>query len=93
MKNLRSKVITGGVYLSFVAFGFIVAKFINIPHFEISKSIDISNIFSLIVAAWLAILITTVFEKRNNDNRVEKDLIISHNNAEAKTPAASASAS
>lgn len=76
MKNLRSKIITGGIYLSLVAFGFIIAKFITVPHFEISKSIDISNLFSLIVAAWLAILITTVFEKKNNDNRVEKDLII-----------------
>lgn len=76
MKNLRNKIIIAGIYLSVFSMGFIAAKFIDFPHFEISKSIDIVNIFSLIVTVWLAILITTVFEKRNGDYRIEKDLII-----------------
>lgn len=76
MKNLKNKFIQAGIYLSFIAFGYAITRFIEIPHFEISKSIDVSNVLTLIVTAWLAILITTVFEKQNNDHRVEKDLII-----------------
>lgn len=76
MKSLKNKLIQGGVYLTFLAFGFAVARFIDIPHFEVSKSIDISNFMTLIVTAWLAILISTVFEKQNNNHRVEKDLVI-----------------
>lgn len=77
MKNLRNKIIQGGIYISLIAFGYFFTRFIEIPHFEISKTIDISNVLTLIVTAWLAILITTVFEKQNSDHRVEKDLIIS----------------
>lgn len=76
MKNLKNKLIQTGIYLSCIAFGYAVTRFIEIPHFEISKTIDVSNVLTLIVTAWLAILITTVFEKQNNDHRVEKDLII-----------------
>ncbi len=76
MKNLKSKLIQAGIYLSCIVFGYVTTRFFEIPHFEISKSIDISNILTLIVTAWLAILITTVLEKQNNDHRVEKDLII-----------------
>lgn len=76
MKNLKNKLLQAGIYLSFIAFGYVITRFIEIPHFEISKTIDVSNVLTLIVTAWLAILITTVFEKQNNDHRVEKDLII-----------------
>ena len=76
MKNLKNKLIQACIYLSFIAFGYVITRFFEIPHFEISKSIDVSNVLNLIVTAWLAILITTVFEKQNNDHRVEKDLII-----------------
>lgn len=76
MKNLKNKLIRVGIYLSFIACGYVIARFIEIPYFEISKTIDGSNILTLIVTAWLAILVTTVFEKQNNDFRVEKDLII-----------------
>lgn len=63
--------------MSLIAFGYCLSRITDLPHFEVSKSIDISNIISLIVTTWLAILITTVFEKQNNNQRVEKDLIIS----------------
>ncbi len=76
MKNLKNKLIQAGIYLSCIAFGYVITRFFEIPHFEISKTIDVSNVLTLIVTAWLAILITTVFEKQNNDHRVEKDLII-----------------
>jgi len=76
MTNLKNKLVQGGIYMSCIAFGYVMTRFINVPHFEVSKSIDISNVLTLIVTAWLAILISTVFEKQNNDNRVEKDLII-----------------
>lgn len=76
MKNLKNNLIQAGVYFSFIAFGYFITRFFEIPHFEISKSIDISNVLTLIMTAWLAILITTVFEKQNNDYRIEKDLII-----------------
>lgn len=76
MKSLKNKFIQGGIYVSCIAFGYVLTRFFDIPHFEVSKTIDISNVLTLIITAWLAILITTVFEKQNNDNRVEKDLII-----------------
>ncbi len=76
MKNLKNKLIRVGIYLSFIAFGYVITRFFEIPYFEISKTIDISNVLALIVTVWLAILITTVFEKQNNDHRVEKNLII-----------------
>lgn len=77
MKNLRDNLSKTGIYISFLIFGYIIARFINIPHFEMSKTIDVSNVLSLLMTAWIAILISTVFEKKNNDNRIEKDLIIS----------------
>src|SRR5690606_15437524 len=76
MKNLKNKLIQAGIYLSLIVFGYAITRLIEIPHFEISKSIDVSNVLTLIVTAWLAILITTVFEKQNKDHKVEKDLII-----------------
>lgn len=76
MKKIKNKIILAGIYLSVFFAGFIVSKFIDFPHFEISKSIDLVNILSLFVTIWLAILITTIFEKRNGDYRIEKDLII-----------------
>lgn len=76
MKNLRNNVISLCIYLTVFGVGFISAKCINFPHFEISKSIDVINILSLIVTVWLAFIITTVFEKRTSDYRIEKDLII-----------------
>lgn len=76
MKNLKNNLIQAGLYFSFIAFGYFITRFFEIPYFEISKSIDVSNVLTLIMTAWLAILITTVFEKQNNDYRIEKDLII-----------------
>lgn len=76
MKKLKNKIVMTGIYLSVFIAGFIFSKCIDFPHFEISKTIDIVSIISLVVTAWLAILITTFFEKRNGDNRIEKDLII-----------------
>jgi len=76
MKKLGNNFVWSGLSVSLVAFGYIAARFFEIKYFEISKSIDLSNILTLIVTAWLAILITTILEKRNSDNRVEKDLII-----------------
>ena len=76
MKNLKNNLIHGGVYFSFLCLGYVIARFISIPYIEVSKTIDISNVFTLIVTVLLAILITTLFEKKNSDHRVEKDLII-----------------
>lgn len=77
MRNIKNNLIKTGIYISLIAFGYILARFINFPHFEFSKTIDISDILGLVVTIWLAILITTVLEKQKNDHRVEKDLIIS----------------
>jgi len=76
MKSLRNRLIQAGIHILSMAFGYGFSRFIDIPHFEIAKTIDIANVLALIVTAWIAILITTVFEKQNNDHRVEKDLII-----------------
>lgn len=76
MKKIKNKIIIGGIYLSVFIAGFIVSKAVDFQYFEISKNIDIVNILSLIITVWLAILITTIFEKRNGDYRIEKDLII-----------------
>jgi len=76
MRNLRNNLIQSGIYILLIASGYVVSRLADIPHFEVSKEIDISNVLTLIITAWLAILITTVFEKKNNNYRVEKDLII-----------------
>jgi hypothetical protein len=76
MKSLNNNIISASIYLSFAAFGYVISRYFEIPHFELSKSIDPSNIITLIVTVWLAIIITTFFEKQNSNNRVEKDLII-----------------
>lgn len=56
--------------------GILIGKYIDFPYFEISKSIDLTNVSSILVTILLAILITVFFDKRKNDNRIEKDLII-----------------
>lgn len=76
MKNLKNNLSKVGIYISIAIFGYIFARYFNVPHFEVSKTVDISNILSLLMTAWIAILISTVFEKKNGDNRIEKDLII-----------------
>jgi hypothetical protein len=65
MKNLKNKLIQFGIYVTLIVFGYAISRFVNLPHFEVSKTIDISNVITLIVTAWLAILISTVFEKQN----------------------------
>lgn len=59
-----------------VLLGILIGKYIDFPYFEISKSIDLTNLLSILVTILLAILITVFFDKRKNDNRVEKDLIL-----------------
>lgn len=77
MKSLKNNLIKIGIGASLLVAGYLVARYIQIPHFEVSKTIDISNVLSLIITAWIALAITIVFEKQNSDRRVEKDLIIS----------------
>lgn len=76
MKNPLSKSYRVIYYILFIVLGYLIARYVEIPYFEVSKTIDITNIFGLLVTIFIAIIITTVFEKRNNDYRVEKDLII-----------------
>lgn len=71
--NLLSKIIIGVLLL---LLGVVIGKFINFPHFVISKDIDLVNILSIIVTIGLAVAITTFFDKRKSDYRTEKDLII-----------------
>ncbi|MEX2345699.1 MAG: hypothetical protein WD604_08810 [Balneolaceae bacterium] len=59
-----------------VLIGVLIGKFISFPNFEISRSLDLVNISSIIVTILLAVLITVFFDKRKNDNRIEKDLIL-----------------
>lgn len=77
LKNLKNRLIRGGVYLTLIGFGYAIARFVAIPYFEVDRSIDISNVFTLLLTVWLAILVTTVLEKQTSNNRVEKDIIIS----------------
>lgn len=77
MKNpFKENIIRIGIWGSFLVVGYLLAKYIQVPYFEVSKSIDISNVLSLITTVWVAVAISTVFEKQNSDRRVEKDLII-----------------
>lgn len=71
--NLLSKII---IAILLLLLGVIIGKFINFPHFVISKDIDLINILSIIVTIGLAVAITTFFDKRKSDYRTEKDLII-----------------
>ncbi|WP_424964064.1 hypothetical protein [Ekhidna sp.] len=76
MKSLRNKLLYTGLYFSLVAVGFLIAKFFDIPHFEIKKEVDLISILSILVTVWLAVIITTVFDKRKSDFRIEKDIVI-----------------
>ena len=76
MKNLRTKLKYIGIYSSIFVIGFLIAKFFDFPFFEISKKIDLVSISSIIVTVWLAIVISTVFDKRKSNFRMEKDLVI-----------------
>lgn len=73
MKNLKNRVFFP---LLLVTFGYLISRFVNFPYFELSRTIDISNIFTLVATVFVAIVVTTVFEKQNVNHRVEKDLII-----------------
>lgn len=73
MANLLSKIV---ISILLILLGLIIGKFINFPHFVISKEIDLINILSIIVTIGLAVAITTFFDKRKSDYRTEKDLII-----------------
>ncbi len=59
-----------------ILLGIWIGKVTDFPHFEISKSIDLINVLSILVTVLLAILITVYFDKRKSDNRIEKDLIL-----------------
>lgn len=59
-----------------ILIGILIGKFVDFPHFEISKSVDLINITSIVVTVLIAILITVFFDKRKSDNRIEKDLIL-----------------
>lgn len=59
-----------------ILLGVLIGKFMDFPHFEVSKDIDLVNISSIVVTVLLAVLITVFFDKRRNDNRIEKDLIL-----------------
>jgi len=63
-------------YLCFVVFGYLIAKFIDFRYFKISADINIMDIVSVTMTIFFAIIISTVFEKRNSNFRIEKDLII-----------------
>lgn len=76
MKNLLNNILKSILSLALVALGILIGKFYNFPHFEISKSIDLISLLSIIVTVGLAIIITVHFDKRKSDNRVEKDLIL-----------------
>jgi hypothetical protein len=76
MKNLLNNILKAVFGLVLVSIGILIGKFYNFPHFEISKSIDLINLLSIAVTVGLAIIITVYFDKRKNDNRVEKDLIL-----------------
>ncbi|MFN0729407.1 hypothetical protein [Polaribacter gochangensis] len=76
MKNLLNNILKTVFCLLLIIIGILIGKFYNFPYFEISKSIDLTNLFSISVTVGLAIIITVYFDKRKNDNRVEKDLIL-----------------
>lgn len=59
-----------------VLIGILIGKFISVPHFEVSKSLDLIDVFSVLVTILIAILLTVFFDKRKNDSRNEKDIIL-----------------
>lgn len=62
--------------IALVLVGVVLGKFIDFPYFEISKKVDLINALSILVTILIAVLITVFFDKRKNDNRIEKDLIL-----------------
>jgi uncharacterized protein YneF (UPF0154 family) len=76
MKNQLNNILKIAFCIVLLVLGIIIGKFYNFPQFEISKSIDLINLLSIIVTIGLAIIITVYFDKTKNDNRIEKDLIL-----------------
>lgn len=77
MKNLKNKILIISIGITLIILGYAIAKYINTPYFVLSKEIDISNLINIAITIWLAIFITDILEKKNNDNRIEKDMMIS----------------
>lgn len=76
MRNSLSNWIYGISLIIAATIGFVAAKAIHFPQYTISETIDIVDIFSLLATIGLAILITTVLEKKGSDNRSKKELVI-----------------
>ena len=76
MKNLLNRLLKSALYLVLLVLGVLIGKFYDIAYFEISRSIDLVNLLSIVVTIGLAIIITVHFDKRKSDNRIEKDLIL-----------------
>ncbi|MDE0471423.1 MAG: hypothetical protein OXH57_05735 [Ekhidna sp.] len=74
--KLQINILKVVLYICLILIGILVGKFIDFPYFEISKSIDLVNVTSIVVTVLLAVLITVFFDKRRSDNRIEKDLIL-----------------
>lgn len=76
MKSLKNNFTNISIGILLITIGILIGKYISFPYFEISKTIDLVNIASIVVTIILAIIITTFFDKRKSDFRIEKDLII-----------------
>lgn len=76
MMKWPNNVIKIAFCICLILVGIVIGKFLDFPYFEISKTIDLTNILSILVTILLAILITVFFDKKKNDNRIEKDLIL-----------------
>jgi hypothetical protein len=76
MMKLKKILVRIGIYGSIFISGLIFQRLIDFSYFEISKEIDLVNVFSLLVTIWLAIIVATVIDKQRSNLRNEKDLII-----------------
>lgn len=56
--------------------GFVVGKINMIQPFIVERNVNLVDLSSLIATIILAILVTLYFDKKSNNNRLEKDLII-----------------
>lgn len=73
LKDKLAYILVGSLFL---ALGFIIAKAIQFPYFEVDKSINVVDLSALVLTIFLAIYIPFHLDRKNSANRTEKDLIL-----------------
>lgn len=76
-KSRTIKIIYSSSLIIALLSGIIIGKVINWPFFKVDERVNLVDIFSIIITLIIAYFIAKVIEKEKEDDRAEKNLIIS----------------